>query len=83
MKTAQAEAYLVVLVEDYMTPPPGSLVAHTYGPETILTENNLVRGTSVLLTGPVAEIHTWIRSVGGSVWNSTNPMLGGWTKDSL
>ena len=72
---------LAVLVEDGMKMPPRSLITHNYGPESIIDGNSLVDGTSVHLRGSVTEIQDWIRQVGGTVWTSSNPMLGVWMKN--
>jgi hypothetical protein len=76
-------ASIILLREDKHPAIPEHLLLQEFGSETIVDPNNgklLAHGTSVYVSGSVEDIRNWIKSAGGKIWTSNNPMIGDWNQ---
>jgi hypothetical protein len=87
MKSSAPKKSNIILLRERNHPAiPKHLLMQEFGSETIVDSNDgslLAHGTSVYLSGPIEEIRAWIKSAGGKVWTSNNPMVGAWTQRSF
>jgi len=77
---------LIVLIEPQHPPVPPAVACEVFGDETIVNLNDgklVAHGQAACLTGTEEDIRAWVESAGGSVWTSTNPMLGDWVRKTL